>query len=80
MIVNCPIYVEVEAKFTPEEGKIFTRRIRKLLRDHLLQATHGSLKVRDDEGRILTIKFLSEQEALTRFGTKVSKMDNPPQQ
>jgi hypothetical protein len=78
MIINCPIYLEVEQKFTPEEGREFTLGIRKLLRDHLAASTGGSLKIKTDKGQILTIKILSEKQAVDRFGAKVTKVDNQP--
>jgi len=80
MIINCPIYLEVEAKFTPEDGREFTVGIRKLLRDQLVASTGGSLKVRTDKGQTLTIKILSEKQAIDRFGAKMSNLNNPPTQ
>lgn len=78
MIINVPVYLEIEGKFSPVEGKELTLGLRKLLRDQLFTATGGKLRVRTDEGRILNVSLLSEQQALNRFGAKLSKVTINP--
>lgn len=74
MIINVPVYLEIEGHFSPLEGKEITLGLRKLLKDQLFNATGGKLRVRTDEGRILNVAILSEQQALNRFGAKLSKV------
>jgi hypothetical protein len=80
MIINVPIYLEIEGKFSPVEGRELTLGLRKLLRDSLFESTGGKLRVKTDEGRILTVALLSEQQAINRFGARLTKASpNPPQ-
>lgn len=79
MIINVPVYLEIEGKFSPVEGRELTLGLRKLLRDSLFNTTGGKLRVKTDEGRILNVVILSEQQAINRFGARLSKVSpNPP--
>lgn len=80
MIVNCPVYLEVEEKFTPEQGREFTIGIRKLLRDHLVASTGGFFQIRTDQGQKLKIKILSEKQVIDRFGAKITNVNKLPDQ
>lgn len=78
MIINCPVYLEVDGKFTPQEGRELSLGVRKFLVDAILKDTKGSINAvwtRNDGSGNTTLKFkvLSESEALARFGKSVSK-------
>jgi len=75
MIINCPVYFEVDEKFAPAEGREFVLGFRKFFRDYLATSSGGKFKVRHDNGRIYTIKILSEKQAVDRFGAKVTKVN-----
>lgn len=79
MIINCPIYLEVEEKFTPVEGREFTLQLRKLVLEQLQKSSGGKFRIKTDQGRVMTIKILSEAQAVARFGNPLKKVDDPPQ-
>jgi hypothetical protein len=76
MIINVPIYLEVDAKFSPQDGREFTLKLRKLIRDSISESNGGKFRVKDDDGRSYTIKILSENQAIARFGSPL-RQDKP---
>jgi hypothetical protein len=74
MIINCPIYLEVNEKFTPQEGREFSIGIRKFIVDQIVKDTRGTFKVVNSVNqKVLTVKILTESEAVQRFGSRISK-------
>jgi hypothetical protein len=75
MIINCPVYLEVDDKFTPQEGREFTLGIRQYLVDSIVKDLKGKPFYVNFPvtGKNYAVRVLTESEALARFGKNVSK-------
>lgn len=78
MIINVPIYLEVEGKFTPQEGRELTLYLRRTVIDYVRKTSGGYFNVDLPEGR-KRIEILSEAQAINRFGTNKKVTTNSPQ-
>jgi Cu/Ag efflux pump CusA len=78
MIINCPVYLEVDERFTPEEGREFTLALRQYLVSEIVKDTKGAFQVKHTkDGKLYTIKVLTESEAIQRFGKSLNKVKSP---
>jgi hypothetical protein len=81
MIINCPVYLEVDQRFTPTEGREFTLALREYLVTEIIKTPKVLFRVKHSNGVVYTIKVLKESEAIQRFGKpmqKVNKAATPP--
>lgn len=79
MIVNCPIYIEVDLKFNPQDGKEFTMYMRKFISDWVAKESGGAFRFQTSEGKPVRVKILSETEVIRRFGNAITpEKTNPP--
>lgn len=76
MIINVPVYLEVEGHFSPQEGKELAMILRKLLNDFIRKESGGHFFLNSDQGQ-KTVKVLSEQQAINRFGVNQSLAVSP---
>lgn len=77
MIINVPIYLEVNGRFTPEEGRELSIAMRRALFEFVRKQSGGFFKLETSDG-IRRVEILSEQQAVNRFGSKQKLTPSTP--
>lgn len=68
MIINVPVYLEFDGKFTPQEGRELTLYLRKTVNDYIRKSSGGYFNLEFPSGNLKVI-ILSEEQAINRFGS-----------